>query len=589
MTSVNTNAQVATQNTNINGAQGQSQGDQEGNLDFLFMAELDIASMARLADVVAPPVNTATTEPVTIATDDAQTSQDLVLTNSATDPAIFADLSQLAAQMLIQNNANYANIANKAQSNQDGIDSIASQATSAGIANQQLLNALNASQTQVQNQAPSLLTTSAPNIGVSQLNTEKNVEFAQTPAQLAALQAKSGLLPSEQEQLAKAIDSKLGNSIPQISLVANGVDSKGVDSKGVDSKGVDPKLSNLTSQISLVANGVDSKLSNLTPQISIVAKGVDPKLSNLTSQISQMANGDDSKASPLNTSASINMDALKVNSQLMQATPNVVAQALGQKLVTPQVSLNGLTRTEEATTKILYVNPNYDEAINSPKSFISSVGAQNTADNLISNPGMRSMVESRLFENTLQAEKIEQKIGDEIMVDQAAGLLAGAGFSQPMHSGSLKLEATNTSLAAGPLYNEVMSAAKSGGGRIVLEVNPDNMGPIQIDLQIDQNGQALMIVNGASDATQARLEQGSSQLRQEFAQMGLNLSLDMRQNSASNHFNQGGNGNSNPFNNSAAQQSNTSLTNSNKLLNINTLSSNRSNADRGSSGVNLFA
>ncbi|NBY63884.1 MAG: flagellar hook-length control protein FliK, partial [Betaproteobacteria bacterium] len=260
-----------------------------------------------------------------------------------------------------------------------------------------------------------------------------------------------------------------------------------------------------------------------------------------------------------------------------------------QKSVTPQVSLNGLTRTEEATAKILYVNPNYDESINSPKSFISSVGAQNTADNLISNPGMRSMVESRLFENTLQAEKIEQKIGDEIMVDQAAGLLAGAGFSQPMHSGSLKLEATNTSLVAGPLYNEVMSAAKSGGGRIVLEVNPDNMGPIQIDLQIDQNGQALMIVNGASDATQARLEQGSSQLRQEFAQMGLNLSLDMRQNSASNHFNQGGNGNSNPFNNSAAQQSNTSLTNSNKLLNINTLSSNRSNADRGSSGVNLFA
>ena len=136
MTSVNTNAQVATQNTNINGAQGQSQGDQEGNLDFLFMAELDIASMARLADVVAPLVNTATTEPETIATDDSQTSQDLILTNLATDPAIFADLSQLAAQMLIQNNANNANIATKAQSNKDAIDSIASQATSAGIANQ---------------------------------------------------------------------------------------------------------------------------------------------------------------------------------------------------------------------------------------------------------------------------------------------------------------------------------------------------------------------------------------------------------------------------------------------------------------------
>ena len=512
MTSVNTNAQVATQNTNINAAQGQSQGDQEGNLDFLFMAELDMASMARLADVMAPPINTATTntattEPETIATDDAQTSQDLILTNSASDPAIFADLSQLAAQMLIQNNANNANISNKAQSNQDTIDSIAAQATSAGIANQQLLNALNASQTQVQNPAPSLLTTSAPNIGVSQLNTEKNVEPTDNLSQVTTAQAKSDILKSD-----------------------------------------------------------------LSP-----------------SEQAQMANLLNSKMSALNSPTNSNIDGAKVNNQMIQANPNVVAQGLDQKSVTPQVPLNGLTKAEEATTKILYVNPNYDEAINSPKSFISSVGAQNTADNLISNSGMRSMVESRLFENTLQAEKIEQKIGDEIMVDQAAGLLAGAGFSQPMYSGSLKLEATNTSLAAGPLYNEVMSAAKSGGGRIVLEVNPDNMGPIQIDLQIDQNGQALMIVNGASDATQARLEQGSGQLRQEFAQMGLNLSLDMRQNSASNLFNQGGNGNSNPFNNSAAQQSNTSLTNSNKLLNINTLSSNRSNADRGSSGVNLFA
>ena len=512
MTSVNTNAQVATQNTNINAAQGQSQGDQEGNLDFLFMAELDMASMARLADVMAPPINTATTntattELETIATDDAQTSQDLILTNSASDPAIFADLSQLAAQMLIQNNANNANISNKAQSNQDTIDSIAAQATSAGIANQQLLNALNASQTQVQNPAPSLLTTSAPNIGVSQLNTEKNVESTDNLSQVTTAQVKSDILKSD-----------------------------------------------------------------LSP-----------------SEQAQMANLLNSKMSALNSPTNSNIDGAKVNNQMIQANPNVVAQGLDQKSVTPQVPLNGLTKAEEATTKILYVNPNYDEAINSPKSFISSVGAQNTADNLISNSGMRSMVESRLFENTLQAEKIEQKIGDEIMVDQAAGLLAGAGFSQPMYSGSLKLEATNTSLAAGPLYNEVMSAAKSGGGRIILEVNPDNMGPIQIDLQIDQNGQALMIVNGASDATQARLEQGSGQLRQEFAQMGLNLSLDMRQNSASNHFNQGGNGNSNPFNNSAAQQSNTSLTNSNKLLNINTLSSNRSNADRGSSGVNLFA
>jgi hypothetical protein len=513
MTSVNTNAQVATQNTNINGAQGQSQGDQEGNLDFLFMAELDIASMARLVDVMAPPVNTATTEPEIIATDDSQTSQDLILTNSATDPAIFADLSQLAAQMLIQNNANNTNISNKAQSNQDAIDTIASQTTSAGIANQQLLNVLTASQnsgpvpvsTQTTKLPPSVNT---PNSDLNPSNVGKTLEVEKTSAPVIETTAK--------------------------------IDVGVINSSKTDISKID------------VSTGAQAQLTNL----------VDSKLG---TAVARDAN------------------------QLLQATPNVVAQALGQKLATPQVSLNGLTSAQESTTKILYVNPNYDESINSPKSFIAPVGTQTNADSLLNNPSVRNMAESRLFENTLLVEKIEQKIGDEILLDQAAGLLAGAGFSQPMFAGSLKLEASNTSLAAGPLYNEVMSAAKSGGGRIVLEVNPDNTGPIQIDLQIDQNGQALMIVNGASDATQARLEQGSGQLRQEFAQMGLSLSLDMRQNSASNLFNQGGNGSSNPFNNSGAQQSSTSLTNSNKLLNINTLSSNRSNADRSSSGVNLFA
>jgi hypothetical protein len=513
MTSVNTNAQVATQNTNINSAQGQSQADQEGNLDFLFMAELDLASMARLADVQLPLANTAPVEPEIVVSEDAQSDQELNTLNSATDPAIFVDLSQLAAQLVAQNNSNNPNISNNTESSQGTIGSISSQGTAAGFANQQLLNVLTASQnpgpvpvpTQTAKLPPSVNT---PNSDLNPSNLGKTLEVEKTSAPVTETTAK--------------IDVGVINS------------SKTVISK-ID-----------------VSTGAQAQLTNL----------VDLKLG---TAVARDAN------------------------QLLQAAPNVVAQALGQKLATPQVSLNGLTSAQESTTKILYVNPNYDESINSPKSFIAPVGTQTNADSLLNNPGVRNMAESRLFENTLQAEKIEQKIGDEILLDQAAGLLAGAGFSQPMYAGSLKLEASNTSLAAGPLYNEVMSAAKSGGGRIVLEVNPDNTGPIQIDLQIDQNGQALMIVNGASDATQARLEQGSSQLRQEFAQMGLNLSLDMRQNSASNLFNQGSNGNSNPFNNSGAQQSNTSLTNSNKLLNINTLSSNRSNADRGSSGVNLFA
>ena len=93
----------------------------------------------------------------------------------------------------------------------------------------------------------------------------------------------------------------------------------------------------------------------------------------------------------------------------------------------------------------------------------------------------------------------------------------------------MELKASEVSLATGPLHEQVMSAAKSGGGRIMLELTPPESGTIRIDLRIDQAGRAHLIVEGASDATKARLDQGGQNLKNEFAQMGLNLSLDLRQ------------------------------------------------------------
>jgi hypothetical protein len=63
----------------------------------------------------------------------------------------------------------------------------------------------------------------------------------------------------------------------------------------------------------------------------------------------------------------------------------------------------------------------------------------------------------------------------------------------------------------------------------MLELTPPESGTIRIDLRIDQAGRAHLIVEGASDATKARLDQGGQNLKNEFAQMGLNLSLDLRQ------------------------------------------------------------
>jgi hypothetical protein len=93
----------------------------------------------------------------------------------------------------------------------------------------------------------------------------------------------------------------------------------------------------------------------------------------------------------------------------------------------------------------------------------------------------------------------------------------------------MELKASEVSLASGPLHAEVMSAAKSGGGRIMLELTPPEQGTIRIDLRINAAGQAHLIVEGASDATKSRLDQGGQNLKNEFAQMGLNLSLDLRQ------------------------------------------------------------
>ena len=96
----------------------------------------------------------------------------------------------------------------------------------------------------------------------------------------------------------------------------------------------------------------------------------------------------------------------------------------------------------------------------------------------------------------------------------------------------LRLEPQQASLVAGPLHVEVMRVLREGGGRVIMEVTPPDQGAIQLDLRLDGNGKAYLIVEGASDSTKARLEQGGAQLKEQLEQMGLSLSLDMRDRSS---------------------------------------------------------
>ena len=187
-----------------------------------------------------------------------------------------------------------------------------------------------------------------------------------------------------------------------------------------------------------------------------------------------------------------------------------------------------------------------------------------------------------------QADQLSaQNVKDQFDFNALSATNNGNGLARfDIHSPAQKLElkASDVSLAAGPLHSEVMSAAKSGGGRIMLELTPPEQGTIRIDLRINSAGQAHLIVEGASDATKSRLDQGGQNLKNEFAQMGLNLSLDLRQGGQSQQMrNQASFGGRQPGYNSIS--SNTQSLSS--LISVNSIGSgdNRGN----SSAVHLYA
>ena len=128
--------------------------------------------------------------------------------------------------------------------------------------------------------------------------------------------------------------------------------------------------------------------------------------------------------------------------------------------------------------------------------------------------------------------KTEKPLDKSVGDDFSGNLLSASQAAQSTTVSTptqIAMNLNEASIVSGPLHSEIMSAAKSGGGRIQLELTPTEQGTIRIDLRIDQSGRAHLIVEGASDAAKARLDQGGQQLKNEFAQMGLNLSLDLRQ------------------------------------------------------------
>ena len=146
--------------------------------------------------------------------------------------------------------------------------------------------------------------------------------------------------------------------------------------------------------------------------------------------------------------------------------------------------------------------------------------------------GFNKSLASPNFMDGLNINKADGEPQDIVGDNFSGNLLSASQVAQSTSTSTptqIAMSLNEASITSGPLHSEIMSAAKSGGGRIQLELTPPEQGTIRIDLRIDQSGRAHLIVEGASDAAKARLDQGGQQLKNEFAQMGLNLSLDLRQ------------------------------------------------------------
>ena len=264
------------------------------------------------------------------------------------------------------------------------------------------------------------------------------------------------------------------------------------------------------------------------------------------------AQNKDAQVGILSAKASIDAKTLQaLEAQRNQITANQTINQALQKQLLAQEQMNKPAAGSELV-RVIAVEPSLAQELKMKQAADLDTEFTLTHNTLLGSKAMESVsvdesavavedIDTLVSGNNLLAKSLldgqalikTEKPLDESVGDDFSGNLLSA--SQVAQSNSVStptqiaMSLNEASIVSGPLHSEIMSAAKSGGGRIQLELTPPEQGTIRIDLRIDQSGRAHLIVEGASDAAKARLDQGGQQLKNEFAQMGLNLSLDLRQ------------------------------------------------------------
>lgn len=264
------------------------------------------------------------------------------------------------------------------------------------------------------------------------------------------------------------------------------------------------------------------------------------------------AQNKDAQVGILSAKASIDAKTLQaLEAQRNQITANQTINQALQKQLLAQEQMNKPAAGSEPV-RVIAVEPSLAQELKMKQAADLDTQFTLTHNTLLGSKAMESVsvdesamavedIDTLVSGNNLLAKslldgqalfKTEKPLDKSVGDDFSGNLLSASQAAQSTTVSTptqIAMNLNEASIVSGPLHSEIMSAAKSGGGRIQLELTPPEQGTIRIDLRIDQSGRAHLIVEGASDAAKARLDQGGQQLKNEFAQMGLNLSLDLRQ------------------------------------------------------------
>lgn len=354
---------------------------------------------------------------------------------------------------------------------------------------------------------------------------------------------------AQSQQTVQADQSVLLAAVPGLAQGQTPViEDPAVSTDGVTSDAVGVQV---TAQPS--GTGLPSGLPGLAPVASSTASAQAPETAVAQTAASGIAN---SLAVATAASAGVSTGASGASQQTTPTASSGVATPVSAAV--PTLSPDGVQPTVSGTGGQASGQAGADDHASSPdQAALAATLAQQAANHgetaaakgvsgapvNLSNDGAPAIAATRAGAETAVAADAARQNGARI---EGPSAVSSAQAAEAAARADNRLEAARASLGSGALNVEVLKLTRQGGGRAVLEVTPPNQGPIRLDLQLDGAGRASLVIEGLSDSMKARLESTAHFLRQDMAQLGLALNLEMRerndQNAMAQAFAQGQSG-----------------------------------------------